>query len=133
MIRRPTRSTRTDTLFPYPTLFRSLPGGRALQRLAAAPGQVAGRLAPSMGKLDAERRRAELLHIGGDLRQCGLLHGIVEAETAGGNAGLRADMGCLGDDQAEAGRGIAAQMNPVPVVRHTVGGDRKSTRLNSSH
>src|SRR3546814_18524627 len=23
MIRRPTRSTRTDTLFPYPTLFRS--------------------------------------------------------------------------------------------------------------
>src|SRR3546814_11354203 len=25
MIRRPPRSTRTDTLFPYPTLFRSLP------------------------------------------------------------------------------------------------------------
>src|SRR3546814_9794597 len=28
MIRRPPRSTRTDTLFPYTTLFRS-PGGRA--------------------------------------------------------------------------------------------------------
>src|SRR3546814_3645731 len=29
MIRRPPRSTRTDTLFPYTTLFRSLrPGGR---------------------------------------------------------------------------------------------------------
>src|SRR3546814_5710123 len=26
MIRRPPRSTRTDTLFPYPTLFRSLAG-----------------------------------------------------------------------------------------------------------
>src|SRR3546814_16571996 len=25
MIRRPPRSTRTDTLFPYPTLFRSIP------------------------------------------------------------------------------------------------------------
>src|SRR3546814_13074801 len=25
MTRRPPRSTRTDTLFPYPTLFRSLP------------------------------------------------------------------------------------------------------------
>src|SRR3546814_9426651 len=25
MLRRPPRSTRTDTLFPYPTLFRSLP------------------------------------------------------------------------------------------------------------
>src|SRR3546814_17500650 len=28
MIRRPTRSTRTDTLFPYTTLFRSLPYAR---------------------------------------------------------------------------------------------------------
>src|SRR3546814_9232858 len=27
MIRRPPRSTRTDTLFPYTTLFRSMPGG----------------------------------------------------------------------------------------------------------
>src|SRR3546814_10490029 len=27
MIRRPPRSTRTDTLFPYTTLFRSLPQG----------------------------------------------------------------------------------------------------------
>src|SRR3546814_6884492 len=31
MIRRPPRSTRTDTLFPYTTLFRS-PGGRAGRR-----------------------------------------------------------------------------------------------------
>src|SRR3546814_4920367 len=29
MIRRPPRSTRTDTLFPYTTLFRSLNSGRA--------------------------------------------------------------------------------------------------------
>src|SRR3546814_2499962 len=29
MIRRPPRSTRTDTLFPYTTLFRSDPGGAA--------------------------------------------------------------------------------------------------------
>src|SRR3546814_5223838 len=28
MIRRPPRSTRTDTLFPYPTLFRSRPQAR---------------------------------------------------------------------------------------------------------
>src|SRR3546814_8561401 len=32
MLRRPTRSTRTETLFPYPTLFRSLTYG--LERLA---------------------------------------------------------------------------------------------------
>src|SRR3546814_8237033 len=30
MIRRPPRSTRTDTLFPYTTLFRSLSGKKAL-------------------------------------------------------------------------------------------------------
>src|SRR3546814_9676532 len=30
MIRRPPRSTRTDTLFPYTTLFRSLEGSPAL-------------------------------------------------------------------------------------------------------
>src|SRR3546814_6194278 len=31
MIRRPPRSTRTDTLFPYTTLFRSYPGTMALK------------------------------------------------------------------------------------------------------
>src|SRR3546814_9731603 len=30
MIRRPPRSTRTDTLFPYTTLFRSAPNGTTL-------------------------------------------------------------------------------------------------------
>src|SRR3546814_2937625 len=32
MIRRPPRSTRTDTLFPYPTLFRSLQAPMINQR-----------------------------------------------------------------------------------------------------
>src|SRR3546814_10110888 len=31
MIRRPPRSTRTDTLFPYTTLFRSLDAGQRFQ------------------------------------------------------------------------------------------------------
>src|SRR3546814_5145311 len=33
MIRRPPRSTRTDTLFPYTTLFRSIVNGRRRDRL----------------------------------------------------------------------------------------------------
>src|SRR3546814_15292680 len=37
MLRRPPRSTRTDTLFPYTTLFRS---GDARWRAAARPGEV---------------------------------------------------------------------------------------------
>src|SRR3546814_15709145 len=32
MIRRPPRSTRTDTLFPYTTLFRSSPSGDSVSR-----------------------------------------------------------------------------------------------------
>src|SRR3546814_9183476 len=36
MIRRPPRSTRTDTLFPYTTLFRSPRGGRAVAAREAA-------------------------------------------------------------------------------------------------
>src|SRR3546814_11101567 len=38
MIRRPPRSTRTDTLFPYTTLFRSRPHRRWKQDEAAGPG-----------------------------------------------------------------------------------------------
>src|SRR3546814_15648107 len=37
MIRRPPRSTRTDTLFPYTTLFRSLPFGVAPSNGAPFP------------------------------------------------------------------------------------------------
>src|SRR3546814_10753090 len=33
MIRRPPRSTRTDTLFPYTTLFRSSPEGQPIEAL----------------------------------------------------------------------------------------------------
>src|SRR3546814_870959 len=39
MIRRPPRSTRTDTLFPYTTLFRSLAGASALQVVDGAAWQ----------------------------------------------------------------------------------------------
>src|SRR3546814_10706737 len=39
MIRRPPRSTRTDTLFPYTTLFRSLPKANGLA-LANVPRRV---------------------------------------------------------------------------------------------
>src|SRR3546814_10834948 len=55
MIRRPPRSTRTDTLFPYTTLFRSLyplrPGTLpyfALIRFIASPCSVAMKNFPSL-------------------------------------------------------------------------------------
>src|SRR3546814_4923633 len=54
MIRRPPRSTRTDTLFPYTTLFRS--AGRAAPRLGARGG---GR--PHAGAAAGPRRQAARL------------------------------------------------------------------------
>src|SRR3546814_4209165 len=42
MIRRPPRSTRTDTLFPYTTLFRSAGAGRRKAASAAAPDSPRG-------------------------------------------------------------------------------------------
>src|SRR3546814_19376120 len=55
MIRRPPRSTRTDTLFPYTTLFRS--SVRRLQHavLRARPGAAA---APDVAGAAAGRRAA---------------------------------------------------------------------------
>src|SRR3546814_1847181 len=58
MIRRPPRSTRTDTLFPYTTLFRSGPaeGGA---REPVPPGDGAGR--PGARARDALDHRAATL------------------------------------------------------------------------
>src|SRR3546814_10381568 len=63
MIRRPPRSTRTDTLFPYTTLFRSLdwePTGNALMLSYFAGGQYTGRMdaRPSCGAVQTLRKGA---------------------------------------------------------------------------
>src|SRR3546814_11138985 len=42
MIRRPPRSTRTDTLFPYTTLFRSTVRGPAGSTIKLSPSEVLG-------------------------------------------------------------------------------------------
>src|SRR3546814_6627505 len=63
MIRRPPRSTRTDTLFPYTTLFRSpraserpvgraaVPGSHRRREGACAPGQPVGDQRDLVGRL----------------------------------------------------------------------------------
>src|SRR3546814_19592754 len=49
MIRRPPRSTRTDTLFPYTTLFRAGPGRHDRRGLPADRGQRADLLSLAQG------------------------------------------------------------------------------------
>src|SRR3546814_7015996 len=48
MIRRPPRSTRTDTLFPYTTLFRSVAPARRGEHAVAVEGLAAVAQAPSV-------------------------------------------------------------------------------------
>src|SRR3546814_12407974 len=50
MIRRPPRSTRTYTLFPYPTLFRSV---RRIEREYALDALAEGNLADGEGRTEA--------------------------------------------------------------------------------
>src|SRR3546814_12976355 len=103
MIRRPTRSTRTDTLFPYTTLFRAEHLARTDRRWPAGIGTAAGRNAlimnPQVKLNDALAEVALAI-----AAQADRLEGILQRER---------EALVANDDQALE--------------------DRKSTRLNSSH
>src|SRR3546814_10200473 len=51
MIRRPPRSTRTDTLFPYTTLFRSAGSCASANALAGISNTASARLATTRGSI----------------------------------------------------------------------------------
>src|SRR3546814_1868070 len=57
MIRRPPRSTRTDTLFPYTTLFRSRQPGALAHPAQQLRGQLVDRLGRQAGELDLQQRQ----------------------------------------------------------------------------
>src|SRR3546814_7356441 len=57
MIRRPPRSTRTDTLFPYTTLFRSRPLRRRWRRAGRRGGARTGAQYPPPPRAARRRRR----------------------------------------------------------------------------
>src|SRR3546814_6015743 len=121
MIRRPPRSTRTDTLFPYTTLFRSL----ALQQDGALAGRLeAGQHAQQRGLAAArgaeQREELALEDVEGDV-----VDGDEVAETLGDADDLHVRLFARIVPWRPAlagGRAAAAR-----------GGGRKSTRLNSSH
>src|SRR3546814_1908737 len=118
MIRRPPRSTRTDTLFPYTTLFRSLEGLDDRH-----DGQV--RCHDGAG---ADRRRGRYMGADGP---------DDDAPDHGAHAfGTRLSRPlALGDGRPHRGPdGALAQAGMDRMVRtRSYLGDRKSTRLNSSH
>src|SRR3546814_16676259 len=108
MIRLPPRSTRTDTLFPYTTLFRSLPG--LLEEGGVDRARILGvgvALPDDLGRIALPHRPKE--YDAWDAIDLGALLGEVLPWP------LHAD-----NDAASAALG-------------EVHLDRKSTRLNSSH
>src|SRR3546814_2337402 len=108
MIRRPPRSTRTDTLFPYTTLFRSV--GPDLQQALADSGLA------QVLQVDAERLAV------GEL-------GVVLALQR--EVGKELDDVADVDDRQEGRPALLRRQAPGVVLRLLA--DRKSTRLNSSH
>src|SRR3546814_5659634 len=75
MIRRPPRSTRTDTLFPYTTLFRS----RASGRPAFEVGDMVAHDAAMLAIARATAANAHLLERAcGQAQPCGRLLGVQE-------------------------------------------------------
>src|SRR3546814_10524768 len=109
MIRRPPRSTRTDTLFPYTTLFRSA---------GARPATGTNRAAVLLGPLD---------EVGDDQKVAGKAHLLDDAELVIESLPIDVFF-CRQRDQLEAFQQAFARAFAQPAV-----GDRKSTRLNSSH
>src|SRR3546814_3509566 len=121
MIRRPPRSTRTDTLFPYTTLFRSA------SRSAPKEARSGRGSSPSRGQAQGPGRGRPVLHRRretGDLADSPPYHGNrrpqappaswLPPSTAATNREAHAF------DEGDS-RGPGDQQ------------DRKSTRLNSSH
>src|SRR3546814_10641960 len=105
MIRRPPRSTRTDTLFPYTTLFRSKGGAGTLLLTGDNSGYVAATQVA-----------------GGTLGVEGLLGSLVTVAEAGRLEGAGRVGGISNAGVVAPGRGGIGTLT-----------DRKSTRLNSSH
>src|SRR3546814_5233379 len=127
MIRRPPRSTRTDTLFPYTTLFRSVEA-------------VGGALLVLVDPVDSARLP--------DVLAAGATHYLAEDITAARFATALAFAGRhverLGGGRADLSNQNAIQRSDALFWRYdpaegrvtlssALAIDRKSTRLNSSH
>src|SRR3546814_11289265 len=108
MMRRPPRITRTATLFPYTTLFRS-------RVLVAELRVVGGQVGTAVDLPGADRHAAVRAHV----------------------PGTREALPARQHRQPGADRVLRAAGHRVAVAalshRDAAGRDRKSTRLNSSH
>src|SRR3546814_967438 len=82
MIRRPPRSTRTDTLFPYTTLFRSSALPRKSQSWIGLCGRLVAEIPPTIDQLD---------HFGLAIERVRIDCAFVLAEKPDDRGGVRRD------------------------------------------
>src|SRR3546814_17446171 len=128
MLRRPPRSTRTDTLFPYTTLFRSetsLAPGQLIQPLFVAEGALKGPVAamPGVTRLDLDElvRECEALRALGV--GCVALFPVTPAErkSPGGDEALNPDSLMMRSikaiKQSVSGIGVLADVALDPSTR----------------
>src|SRR3546814_14093220 len=129
MIRRPPRSTRTDTLFPYTTLFRSSLIQRRtdleaqatrLEEDKAREGSLAHDAAEAIKRLTAEAEQIAMRLKETEAVRPDLDDRIARADIIARDAEL---------DLAKAMTKQASEQAELRVAQ----ADRKSTRLNSSH
>src|SRR3546814_4820408 len=125
MIRRPPRSTRTDTLFPYTTLFRSLVLQRAPQPLDK---DVVEKAAAPIHR-DAHAGILQALRPGPG----GELAALVGVEDFWATIALDRLVKRLDAEPGVQGVGEAPGQHLAAPPVHDRHQDRKSTRLNSSH
>src|SRR3546814_2569562 len=95
MIRRPPRSTRTDTLFPSTTLFRSRQGVLREAGAAVARSGVQELAADAPVEADAA---GDVVHVGADL--LAEIGDLVDNGDLGGEEGVAGVLGQLGGLQA---------------------------------
>src|SRR3546814_2165907 len=126
MMRRPPRSTRTDTLFPYTTLFRSVQLA-AVEELDVIWKNRAVRPLPDFVAQHHDRLHTLAAYLVRDLRHAQL---AVDRLAAGHRHRIVVE-DLVGDVDAGGHRLPDRQRAGVEVG--AVAQDRKRTRLNSSH
>src|SRR3546814_20765184 len=118
MIRRPPRSTRTDTLFPYTTLFRSKEFFKMSDCAAGKDERAAAAVAFPFAGVRHQRQRF-----------FGHMTGCSDLAAENGEQGRFA----LVQFQHIAACDGRALCGSIIIKRTNAAIDRKSTRLNSSH
>src|SRR3546814_2677299 len=131
MIRRPPRSTRTDTLFPYTTLFRSISPAR--HRAFSTPMEMMHFIA-QLRTLSGGKPVGFKLCIGQPWEFMGMVKAMRETSICPDFIVIDGAEGGTGASPLEFSDHIGMPMREsLLFVHNTLVGDRKSTRLNSRH